>query len=191
MACFLSLILVLAIFGNVIALTEVEQACINRYSEPFDNNFLIGTWYDVYKFAIFLNLVPSSSCTKTVMTKASPSDVQRYVDAYKSKNPYSFDDNPILLDRHNGKYKSMIMGHNQVKFLIYDPESVFFSEDSYEARVYTKVNDDYMLFHKCSLRGHQKWLMSRKNSTTIEELDAVLKSIQSEIRNLETQRYCA
>ncbi|XP_047531412.1 uncharacterized protein LOC125067077 [Vanessa atalanta] len=191
MACFISIIFVFAVFGNVIALTEVEQACINTYSEPLDNDFLIGTWYDVYKFAIILNLIPSSSCVKTVITKAPPSDVQRYVDAYKLENPYSFNDNPILLDRHNGQFKSMIMGHNQAKFLVYDPETTYFLEDRYEARVYMKVNDDYMLFHQCSLRGHQKWLLSRKNSTTIEELDAVLKSIQSEVRNLETQRYCA
>ncbi|XP_046978200.1 uncharacterized protein LOC124543918 [Vanessa cardui] len=191
MACLITLILVSAVFGNAIASAEVEQACINTYSEPFDNDFLIGTWYEVYKFAFFLNLVPSLTCTKIVITKANSSEVQRYIDAYESENPFSFDDNPILMDRSNGQFKGMIMGNNQAKFFIYDPKSVFFWEDRYDARVYMKVNDDYMLYHQCALRGHQKWLLSRKNSTTVEELDAVIKSIQSEVRNLETQRFCA
>ncbi|XP_046977910.1 uncharacterized protein LOC124543689 [Vanessa cardui] len=191
MSLFQPIIIVFVIFGYVIALTDVEQACINRYSEPLDNNFLIGTWYEVYKFALFLNLVPSPSCVKIVITKASPSDVQRYINAYRLENPYSFDDNPILLDRYHGKFKGMVIGHKQAKFFVYDPESVFFSELKYDARVYMKVNDDYMLFLQCSLRGHQKWLLSRKNSTTVEELDAVIKSIHPHVINMETQKFCA
>ncbi|XP_050348926.1 uncharacterized protein LOC126772569 [Nymphalis io] len=191
MACFLMAILVFAVFGNVISLTEVEQSCINTYSEHFDNVFLIGTWYNVYKFAIILDLLPSSSCIKTEIKKAPPSDVQKYVDAYKLNNPYSFDENPILMDRNSGQFKGMLMGNNQAKFFVYDPETIYFREDRYEARVYMKVNNDYMLFHQCSLRGNQKWLLSRKNSTTTEELNAVLKSINSEVKSLETQKFCA
>ena len=171
------------------SLTEVQQDCIKKYSSSASNDDLIGTWYSVYKFALFLNLLPSSTCPNTTIVKANRSEIQRYSEAYGPDNPYSFNDNAVLVNEDNSFY-GMLMGNTQTRFYVFDPTSVFHKKDRVDAKVYLKINDDYMLYHNCALRGHERWLLSRRRDQTTEEIEQVLKSISSEVGRMETQRYC-
>ncbi|CAH2084411.1 unnamed protein product [Euphydryas editha] len=160
MLYFINILLVFSILQTVVSLNYVEEECVNTYTDDLDNDFLIGTWYEIYKFTS-VHLLPSHACTSIVITKPSRTEVQKYVDAYKLDNPFSFDDNPVLLER-DGRWKGMILGRKTVKFFIYDPDTTSYKPDFYGAKVYEKVNDDYILFQECNMRGHMKWLLSRK-----------------------------
>lgn len=183
-----NLFVILIYFRYVISLSDVDRACANTYSDAASNDDLLGTWYDVYKFSLNLNLPPTSTCRESVVTRANQSEVQRYSKAYRLDNPYSFDDNPVLMN--DDYFFGMLMGKTETRFYIYDPNTIFYQEDRYEARVYRKVNEEYMLYHRCAMRGHEKWLVSKKRNPSTAELNEVIKSIEPEVRNLQTQRFC-
>ncbi|CAH0719791.1 unnamed protein product, partial [Brenthis ino] len=184
-----NLFVILIYLTYVVSLSDVDRACANTYSDAASNDDLLGTWYDVFKFAHNLNLPPSSSCRESVVTRANQSEVQRYSEAYRLNNPYSFDDNPVLIN--DNFFFGMLMGKTATRFYVSDPNTTFYREDSYEARVYRRINDEYMLFHRCAMRGNVKWLLSKKRNPSTAELNEVIKSIEPEVRDFQTQRFCA
>ncbi|XP_041979933.1 uncharacterized protein LOC121733673 [Aricia agestis] len=186
---FSRLVLVLCLLKLVSGLTNLERACAAENAEVLDNDFMVGTWYEVYRFAMWLNLPPSISCVNIKITEAPSDEVERYRTAHGEDEALKFDTKPVLFDRHDGYYKGMLTGSSQAKFLAWDPSKIFFETEKYEGQVYKKVNDDYMLFHTCALPNF-KTLLSRRRDQTEEELQQVIATIE-EVQRMETQRFCA
>ncbi|XP_069357801.1 uncharacterized protein [Maniola hyperantus] len=184
----LSIFICVLSFRFVYSLSEVEQACVNAHNNLLDNSFLIGTWYSICNFASRLNLPSSSYCKETIIKNATESDLQRYREGYPLENPFNFDDNPVISESF--RHKGMIMGHMEAKFYVFDPENYFYKQDKYIVKVFRKVSEDYVLEHECRLRGEFRSLMSRKRHVSKEELERVISTLDKDVRDMETQRFC-
>lgn len=182
--------IIIFLFLKVVSgLTNSDLECIKDHSTELSNDFLIGRWYKVYKFAYRLNLIASSECLEVNIAKPSTGEVERYREAHGLDAGYSFDDNPMLFNRTGRIYEGMILRNTEMKFFVFDPSSAFFRANKYESRVYRKISDDFVLFNTCAIRS-TKWLLSRKKDLTQAELLEVISTID-EVKTLETQRFCA
>ncbi|XP_045769313.1 uncharacterized protein LOC123870165 [Maniola jurtina] len=176
-------------FKFVCSLSEVDQTCVNAHKNLLDNSFLIGTWYTICNFASRLNLPSSSYCKETIIKNATKSDIKRYKEGYPLENPFNFDDNPLIVSEFI-RQKGMIMGHTEAKFYVFGPENYFYGQDKYIVKVFRKVSEDYVLEHECRLRGQFRSLMSRKRHVSKEQLKRVISTMDKEVKDMETQRFC-
>ncbi|XP_073955093.1 uncharacterized protein [Choristoneura fumiferana] len=185
-------ILLKLVFSEVTILDKAMKTvnyCIHMNNETLSSNQLSGTWYSVYKFALTLNLVDTSECPMNIFTKPTKEELDEYKTKYDIKNEtFSFDDYPLLV--WDGRLKGIVVGNTKAKYYFLEPKSTMRLSGMYEVMVFRPISDEYLIFYECSLRGHVKWLWSRRNNQTDEEIVNVVKGIK-EVANKETQRFCA
>ncbi|XP_045449922.1 uncharacterized protein LOC123658596 [Melitaea cinxia] len=192
MSYLLNIVLAFVLLQAVLSLNYVEEECINRHTDDVDNDFLLGTWYTVYRFSKSLvSSIPTRDCAPRTFTKPTPEQLQLYINYYNSDNPYSFDDNPVLVKDTTWLRDGMIMGKKAAKFFVHSAEYNYHDKSIYAVQIYEKINDDYILYQQCMMRGNTKWLLSRKNSSRYEDVAEVLQTIEPRIRWYDSQRFCA
>lgn len=187
----LLLVSLLALFGSVVALSDVNKACIAENSEDWSNDNLIGTWYKIWKFTLFGGLVPSQSCLELIFTRPTPDIVQEYKNKYNDPAlPYNIDDNPMLL---NDGYHldGLLFGHNIAKFFVLTPNTTgILNWDGYAVNAYRQLTPKYIMYTECALRGHTRWLLTNDRFAPVTEIEELIK-ITPELNRLDQQRYCA
>lgn len=191
------LVVLLSVTTNVLChtLSDTSRQCIATYNKDFDNELLIGKWYYVYKFSLFLNLLPSSSCKEVSFERPTAEDLTDYKNYFnKDEMPYSFADDSIEFSVLNSGstgnkfFNGLFLGGREAKFFIRHPVNKA-DPETYDVRVFRYINDDYLIHEECALRGHTRWLISRKRNPTDEELQTIINS-QYDLRRLESQKYC-
>lgn len=171
-------------------LSELEERCIKDYPKNFENEFLIGTWYHVVTFSLFINPLPTSQCSYYQVSKTNQTERDRYKDAYTLDNPYSLDDNPYHVVRSTEDHFGVIMGNKQTKFYVFDPKSFYFKKDLYKVHIFERTKfDEFIIYHECNMRGHTKYLWSRKRQPTNEEVKAIIDS-DPDLKNKVAKRFC-
>lgn len=187
----LLLVSLLALFGSVVALSDVNKACIAENSEDWSNDNLIGTWYKIWKFTLFGGLVPSHTCPELIFTRPTPDIVQEYKNKYNDPAlPYNIDDNPMLL---NDGYHldGLLFGHNIAKFFVLTPNTTaLLNWDGYAVNAYRQLTPKYIMYTECALRGHTRWLLTNDRFAPVTEIEELIK-ITPELNRLDQQRYCA
>lgn len=187
----ITVLLIKVVFSEVTLLDKAMGTvnyCIYMNNGTLSSNQLSGIWYAVYKFALMSNLVGTSECPTVTFTKPTKEEVDKYKAKYDIKNePFSFDDDPLLVSERDGKLKGIVVGHTSAKYYFLEPKSVMRLSGMYEVKAYRPVSDEYLIFYDCSLRGHVKWLWSKRNNQTDEEIDRVVAGIK-EVADEETQR---
>lgn len=163
------------VVATVLALTDVEKDCIAKNnSTTMSNDFLFGTWYKIYKF-IHLGPYPTCSCLNVTFSRPTEEELKGYRDKYGSVNlPHEIDDDAVLEDINY--MKGLLLGGSVTKTYIIDPESVMVNNlNGYEVNVYRRVNDKYMIYWQCALRGHVKWLLTRDPNAPEVELQKIIR----------------
>lgn len=185
------LISLLALFGPVIALSDVNQQCITENSEPYSNDNLIGTVYMIWKFTLFGSMVPFQNCPERIFSRPSAVEIQEYKNKYNDPNqPFNIDDNPVkVTDGFN--VDGMIFGHNIAKFYVLNPNSTMvLGWDEYVVNAYRQLTPKFIMYTECALRGHIRWLLTNDRYAPVEEIEEVIKNTP-ELSRMEQQRFCA
>ncbi|KOB51887.1 Uncharacterized protein OBRU01_26958, partial [Operophtera brumata] len=157
----LLLVSYLALFGSVIALSDVNKECIAENSEAWSNDNLIGTWYKMWKFTLMGGMVPFVSCAEFNFTRPTADIVQEYKNKYNDPDlPYNIDNNPVLV---NDGYavEGLVFGHNIAKFYVLTPNTTSpLNWDGYAVYAYRQLAPKYIMYTECALRGHSRWLLT-------------------------------
>ncbi|KPI95946.1 hypothetical protein RR46_11659 [Papilio xuthus] len=177
-------------------ISDTTRVCLATYNKDFNNELLLGKWYYVYKFSIWLNLPPSRSCNEVSFQRPTNEDLNNYKNYFnKNDMPYSFEDDSIAFSvlntdpPDNKFFDGLFLGGREAKFFVRHPVNNA-NRETYDVRVFRYINDEYLIHEDCALRGHTRWLISRKRNPTDEELQKIIAS-QYDLRRLESQKHCS
>lgn len=164
---------VLSITVTVIALSEVNTDCIAKNNGTISNDYLLGTWFKIYQFH-HLGPIPTCSCPNVTITRPTEEELREYTEKFRTVDlPHKIGDNAVVVDR--GYIKGLVLGSSEAKTYIIDPHSKMRSNlEGYEVYVYKRVNNKYMLFWQCCLRGHVKWLVTRDRNAPEAEMQKII-----------------
>lgn len=183
-----------SLFRGALAHSETDLQCIATYNGTLSNDFLVGDWRVVYLFASYANPIPSSTCSAITFTEFTQDELAEYRQHYTdTSKPYDMSDRPIKYQEtsFNSRLEGMVMGSNEVKYLVLKPTSAILIANGYEAQAYRRISDSFVLFVNCDLRSRVMWLYSKgAEIPSVETLDAVIGGI-AEVKDLKKQRYCA
>ena len=175
--------------ATVLALSDVNTDCIARNNGTIPNDFLLGTWYKIYNF-IHLGPYPTCSCPNVTFTRPTVEELREYREKFRTIDlPHAIGDDAVVADR--GYIKGLVLGGAETKTYIIDPHSVMRSnEEGYEVYVFRRINDKYMLFWQCCLRGHVKWLLTRDRHALESEMQKIIRERPEVTYKANGVRYC-
>lgn len=175
-------------------ISDTSRQCLALYNKDFSNEFLIGTWYYVYKFSLWLNLPASSICREVTFQRPTTEDLTNYRNYFnRSDMPYSFDDDSVGFSVVNSGpgdtfFAGLFLGGKEAKFFVRHPANNV-DRETYDVRAFRYVNDDFVIHEDCAMGGHTRWLISRKRNPTNEELQKIIDN-EYDLKRLESQKYC-
>lgn len=174
---------------TVIALSDVNTDCIASNNGTISNDFLLGTWYKIYKF-IHLGPYPTCSCPNVTFSRPTEEELRGYREKFRPIDlPHEIGDDAVVADR--GYIKGLVLGGAETKTYIIDPKSVIRSnEEGYEVHVFRRISDKYMLWWQCSLRGHEKWLLTRDRHAPEVEMKKIIWERPEVAHKENGVRYC-
>lgn len=166
---------------------EVTRKCLDAHNETLSNDFLIGKWYKLFEFTGSV-LAPSKSCPTMEFTRPT----RKHLDVYRQKyniteKPFSFDESSLVLKEN--RMTGLVMGNNETKFYVLDPKEVMVIHEVFKTFVFKRLNENYVIYFHCEMRGNVVWLLSRYRNVTDVETDGIINNTPI-FRNKKVQRYC-
>ncbi|XP_075982455.1 uncharacterized protein LOC142980761 [Anticarsia gemmatalis] len=189
-------IIILSILTVAFGSLELFTQCTDTYKETIQRDYLLGDWYLVYEFTLFGTTLPSINCPNSTFTIPTAEEIKAYKDKYDSAGfPFTIDDNSVLYEENkNSQYTSakvgLYAGDAEAKYFVLDPKSPgLLNMYGYEVEIYNRVNDNFMFYQRCAMRGHHRMLFSRNKDAPHEEMLAIINS-HPEVKRMNARRYC-
>lgn len=164
--------------------------CIAINNRTQNTEDLVGTWYTIYKYVYGITPNGGDYCATTTLTKPTREELDAYKTKYNLTNEtFTFNDGAVLSSQLQGKLKGLFVGNKTAKYYFLDTKSSMRLMGMYEVVTFKPINNDYLIFYQCNMRGHVKYLWSRKRDQTEDELEKALQGVY-ELAGLSKQRYC-
>lgn len=184
---FLCLILVY-LSGSGLCLSEDDSWCISKYNKTLSNDFLIGTWYEVYGIAEWVIAKPSPFCKRQVITKMSADRLDLLTYLYRILNMPELENPVYIRDNYNITY-GVLSGSKEGKIFFRDPKHVTWRRDNTDGRIYKYINDNLMLYQLCGNFANRWYLLSKTRNLDHEQVKVILDNI-SEVNHLRRRKLC-
>ncbi|KAJ8723101.1 hypothetical protein PYW08_003013 [Mythimna loreyi] len=172
-----------------LVLSDVNKDCIAKNNGTTSNDYLLGTWFKIYQFH-HLGPYPTCSCLNVTFNRPTNEEIRSYREKYNSVDlPNNIGEDAVVVDR---KFytKGLLLGNSEAKTYILDSHSAIRLLEGYEVHVYKRINNKYMLFWQCCLRGHVKWLLTRDQNSSEAEMQQIIRDTPEITHKNTGVRYC-
>lgn len=174
---------------NVLCLTVEDEICISANNKSLNNNFLIGTWYEIYEVGTHIGMPRSQLCRRQIFTKLSKREIDFFKYMFKILHMKTDLVNPVYVrDSHNKSF-GVLSGGNEGKMFSTDPKSLIWREENEEGRVYTCLNDNLILWRQCEHNFTINFILSRSKNAEDEEVIRIVNNF-NEIKNMGKHMRC-